>query len=37
VARKFHLSSARISQLRRWFRTHWERFQAQRQVADSAA
>ena len=28
VARKFGLSPARISQLRAWFRQHWEGFQA---------
>ena len=37
VARKFGLSPARISQLRSWFRQHWERFQAGTKAARCAA
>ena len=37
VARKFGLSPARISQLRSWFRQHWEQFQAEPQAAGCAA
>jgi len=37
VARQFGLSPARISQLRSWFRQHWEQFQGGRQTAGSVA
>jgi DNA-binding NarL/FixJ family response regulator len=37
VARKFKLTNGRISQLRQWFRAHWERFQAGRELVDRAA
>jgi DNA-binding NarL/FixJ family response regulator len=37
VARKFNLTNGRISQLRQWFRAHWERFQAGRELVDRAA
>ena len=37
VARKFGVSPARISQLRSWFRQHWERFQAGTKAAGCAA
>jgi len=37
VARQFGLCPARISQLRSWFRGHWEDFQGGRQVANGAA
>jgi len=37
VARQFGLCPARISQLRSWFRGHWEDFQGGRQVASGAA
>ena len=37
VARKFGVSPARISQLRNWFRQHWEQFQAGTKPAGCAA
>ena len=36
VAKKFGVSPARISQLRSWFRQHWERFQAGKAVGCAA-
>ena len=37
AAQKFGLSSARISQLRSWFRQHWQSFQAGTKTAGSEA
>jgi hypothetical protein len=37
AARRFRISPARISQLRAWFRAHWERFQGQSRSVDCAA
>jgi DNA-binding NarL/FixJ family response regulator len=37
VARRFGLTSGRVSQLRNWFRAHWEQFQAETQPNGTAA
>jgi hypothetical protein len=37
VAQRFGLTAGRISQLRGWFRRHWERFQAETQLDGYAA
>ncbi len=37
VAQRFGLTAGRISQLRAWFRNHWEQFQAQPQADVCAA
>jgi hypothetical protein len=37
VARKFNLTVGRISQMRHWFRAHWERFQGGGELVDQAA
>jgi len=37
AARQFGLCPGRISQLRSWFRQHWEQFQGGRQVASGTA
>ena len=37
VAQRFGLTAGRISQLRAWFRNHWEQFQAEAQPGDCAA
>jgi hypothetical protein len=37
VARQFGLSAGRVSQLRRWLRSHWEQFQAGRETAPGSS
>ena len=37
VAREFEMSCGRVSQLRRWFRRNWERFQGEDHATGSAA
>jgi len=37
VARQYRLSAGRVSQLRRWLRQHWERFQGEMLLSGSAA
>ena len=37
VAQRFGLAPGRVSQLRAWFRNHWEQFQAEAQPGGCAA